>query len=64
MKVQDPVCGMRFEKRKAVATAEFEGQSYHFCADGCKELFEREPGRFARSDVATVPDGATEGGSS
>ena len=34
----DPVCGMSVEREKAVSL-EWEGQSYYFCAKGCRDEF-------------------------
>ncbi len=45
----DPVCGMSIEGEKAAASAEFEGQTYFFCAPGCRDDFISEPARFVRS---------------
>jgi len=42
----DPVCGMSLESEKAPASAEFEGQTYFFCADGCRDDFLSEPARY------------------
>lgn len=43
---KDPVCGMDVDPRTAAATAEYQGQTYYFCAPGCKRAFEREPERY------------------
>jgi Cu+-exporting ATPase len=42
----DPVCGMSIEADTAPASAEFEGQTYFFCARGCREDFVSEPGHY------------------
>jgi putative ABC transport system ATP-binding protein len=34
----DPVCGMAVERDKAI-TAEWEGQTFYFCAQGCRDEF-------------------------
>lgn len=47
MKVTDPVCGMSFEEVKAAATMEYEGRTYHFCAEACRKQFEADPARYA-----------------
>lgn len=39
----DPVCGMDVEEASAAATASHEGQTYYFCAEGCKETFVSSP---------------------
>jgi YHS domain-containing protein len=39
----DPVCGMEVEEKKAKHTSEYKGETYYFCAPGCKLMFEEEP---------------------
>lgn len=41
--VIDPVCGMRIEQDDAVATAEHEGATYHFCSQACHDAFVADP---------------------
>jgi putative ABC transport system ATP-binding protein len=38
---RDPVCGMRVEPERGI-TLEWEGETFHFCAAGCREQFEQE----------------------
>jgi Cu+-exporting ATPase len=40
---KDPVCGMDVDETTAKHTAEYNGQTYYFCAPGCKKAFEAEP---------------------
>ncbi len=40
--VRDPVCGMRLSPKTAAAAAKYKGQTYYFCAAGCKQRFERQ----------------------
>ncbi len=47
--IHDPVCGMALDESRAVASAAYLGQTYHFCAAGCQKLFEEDPARFAPS---------------
>lgn len=42
----DPVCGMSVEREKAPAQWEYRGESYYFCAKGCREEFKEKPDRF------------------
>jgi len=44
--VTDPVCGMRLGRAKAVATADFRGHQYFFCAAECQQQFLRDPAKF------------------
>lgn len=39
----DPVCGMEVDVAEARWIAEFEGETYYFCAPGCKTAFEKDP---------------------
>ena len=64
MEVQDLVCGMRFAAADAVANVEYADETYYFCAEGCRRMFERDPGRFLGRDlfVATRSSEAEGGG--
>lgn len=42
----DPVCGMEVDPASARYVSEHEGRPVYFCAAGCRERFEREPGRY------------------
>jgi len=42
-KATDPVCGMEVNKEETAATTEYKGQTYYFCAPGCKQMFDRDP---------------------
>ncbi len=43
----DPVCRMRVDARSAASTAEYQGQTYYFCSQGCLEKFQAEPSTYA-----------------
>lgn len=45
----DPVCGMQVEKANAPARRQHEGETYHFCSEGCADAFERDPGRYTKA---------------
>lgn len=47
---KDPVCGMECDPRTAVAQAEYEGQTYYFCAPGCKTAFVKDPEKYLQGD--------------
>lgn len=42
----DPVCGMEVDEKSAAATYEYKGQTYYFCAPGCKAAFEGDPEKY------------------
>jgi adenylate cyclase len=39
----DPVCGMRVDTDDAAATADYEGETYYFCSQGCHDAFVSDP---------------------
>ena len=47
--VIDIACGMEVDPDDPAATVEYEGKSYHFCSEGCKDHFEAEPERFVEA---------------
>ncbi|GBD93237.1 copper-transporting P-type ATPase [bacterium BMS3Abin05] len=45
---KDPVCGMEIDESKANEKSEFEDKTYYFCSSGCKNTFDKEPGKYAQ----------------
>lgn len=43
---KDLVCGMDVDEKTAPAKSEYKGQTYYFCAPGCKRAFDRDPERY------------------
>jgi YHS domain-containing protein len=43
---KDPVCGMEVDEATARHTAQYQGQTYYFCAPGCKKAFEADPQKY------------------
>jgi putative ABC transport system ATP-binding protein len=54
---RDPVCGMLVEPERAVSL-ESEGETFYFCADGCREQFEREQASASDTLVGYIGQGA------
>lgn len=54
--IRDPVCYMLIQEDHAAATVEYRGRTYHFCAVGCKEEFERDPEKYAARDESIPSD--------
>jgi len=46
MMVIDPVCKMEIEESKALATSEYKGKKYYFCAVGCQKAFDQNPEKY------------------
>jgi YHS domain-containing protein len=42
----DPVCKMQVDEENAAATYDYKGQTYYFCAPGCKAAFEKDPEKY------------------
>lgn len=43
---KDPVCGMDVDPKTAAGQSEYQGQTYYFCAPGCKIAFDKEPEKY------------------
>ena len=41
--VHDPVCHMDITIESAAGSSEYRGQTYYFCATGCKLDFDEDP---------------------
>ncbi len=48
---KDLVCGMEVDESSAAATSEYKGETYYFCAPGCKTAFDKEPEKYLSSDA-------------
>ena len=44
--VKDPVCGMMVDPKTAPAKSQYKGQTYYFCAPGCKTSFDKDPEKY------------------
>jgi YHS domain-containing protein len=44
--VMDPVCQMEFDEETAQWKFEYRGQTYYFCAPGCKASFVKDPEKY------------------
>jgi putative ABC transport system ATP-binding protein len=54
---RDPVCGMLVEPERAV-TLERQGETFYFCAAGCRDQFEREQAPRPDTLVGYIGQGA------
>ncbi len=43
----DPVCGMEIEPTEAAGSSSYEGQTYYFCSNECKQKFDSNPSEYA-----------------
>jgi P-type Cu+ transporter len=44
--VIDPVCGMTVDPNAGKPHADYQGQTYHFCCNGCRSKFLADPGKY------------------
>ena len=42
----DVVCKMQVDPKTAPAKTEYKGQTYYFCAPGCKVAFVKDPQKY------------------
>jgi YHS domain-containing protein len=42
----DPVCGMDVNENNPPAKSTYDGKTYYFCSEECREDFEEEPEDF------------------
>ena len=54
---KDPVCGKNVDELTVAATAEYQGNTYYFCAVGCKKALEKEPHKYVRAAPETSVHG-------
>jgi P-type Cu+ transporter len=60
--VLDPVCHMPVDPARTTHKTEHEGVTHYFCAGGCREKFEAEPGRYlsgAKAPLASRTEAPT-----
>jgi YHS domain-containing protein len=53
---KDPVCGMTIDAKMAAGRSEYQGVIYYFCAPGCMQAFDEEPGKFVNQDERQTKD--------
>ena len=58
--VKDPVCGMAVDPARAAGKYDYQGQTYYFCNNKCKERFQADPKKYLHPipQPAPAPKGA------
>lgn len=46
-----PVCGMEVDTNNPPATSEYNGTTYNFCCEECRQKFDQNPEMFAGGNV-------------
>ena len=52
--MRDPICNMEVDEQDAAGESQYQGKTYYFCSQGCKEEFDQNPQQYANKD----PQGA------
>jgi len=45
---RDPVCNMQVDEKNAAGRSEYQGQTYYFCSENCKERFDENPQQYVK----------------
>lgn len=45
---RDPVCNMEVDERSAAARSDYNGQTYYFCSQNCKNRFDQNPQQYVK----------------
>ena len=48
--VKDVVCKMMVDPETAPVKTEYKGETYYFCAPGCKVAFEKDPEKYLKAE--------------
>lgn len=51
----DPICGMTVDEKTSQFKTEYKGNTYYFCALGCKKVFEAEPEKYLKASQKEMP---------
>lgn len=46
-KHKDPVCAMQVDGQKAAGQSQYQGETYYFCSQHCKQKFDQNPQQYA-----------------
>ena len=49
--VKDNVCGMRLSASEAFDKTNYRGDTYYFCASGCRDKFIKHPSQYAKKEA-------------
>jgi YHS domain-containing protein len=50
----DPICGMQVDENTAQYKTEYKGNTYYFCAPGCKKIFDAEPEKYLKTGTSGI----------
>jgi Cu+-exporting ATPase len=44
---RDPVCDMEIDEQSAAGRSQYQGETYYFCTESCKNEFDQNPEQYA-----------------
>jgi YHS domain-containing protein len=59
---KDPICGMMVDEKTAKFKSDYQGKTYYFCAASCKNTFDKNPAKYAKSTSSGHDEGCCCGG--
>lgn len=45
---RDPVCNMEVDEQNAAGRSQYQGQTYYFCSENCKDKFDKNPQHYVK----------------
>ena len=45
---KDPVCAMQVDEGTAAGSSTYQGETYYFCSQSCKDLIDEDPDKYIR----------------
>jgi len=55
-KATDPVCQMQVDPASAAARYDYNGRTYYFCCNGCRQKFQADPERYLKPAAGPMVD--------
>lgn len=50
----DPVCRMQVDEQKAAGKSDYQGKTFYFCSETCKQQFDQTPQRYTSQQAAKI----------
>lgn len=54
---KDPVCGMVITVNETTFRSTFEGKTYYFCSQQCRDQFDKEPQQYVKHETDCCDEG-------
>lgn len=50
----DPVCRMQVDEQKAAGKSDYQGKTFYFCSETCKQQFDHNPQQYTSQQAAKI----------